>query len=43
MTPRTRVLVINSPQNPTGWIMPREQMEEVLDFARRHGLWILAG
>ena len=26
VTPRTRVLVINSPQNPTGWIMPREQM-----------------
>ena len=42
VTPRTRVLVINSPQNPTGWIMPREQMEEVLGFARRRGLWILA-
>ena len=41
-TPRTRVLVINSPQNPTGWIMPREQMEAVLEFARHHGLWILA-
>ncbi len=42
VTDRTRVLVVNSPQNPTGWIMPREQMEEVLDFARRRGLWILA-
>lgn len=42
VTARTRVLVVNSPQNPTGWIMPREQMEEVLDFARRRGLWILA-
>ena len=42
VTPRTRVLVINSPQNPTGWIMPRGQMEEVLDFARRRGVWILA-
>ena len=42
VTPRTRVLVINSPQNPTGWIMPREQMEAVLEFARHHGLWILA-
>ena len=42
VTPRTRVLVVNSPQNPTGWIMPREQMEAVLEFARRRGLWILA-
>ena len=42
VTPRTRVLVVNSPQNPTGWIMPRAQMEEVLAFARRRGLWILA-
>ena len=42
VTPRTRMLVVNSPQNPTGWIMPREQMEQVLAFARRRGLWILA-
>ena len=42
VTPRTKVLVINSPQNPTGWIMPREQMEDVLAFARGRGLWILA-
>ena len=42
VTPCTRVLVVNSPQNPTGWIMPREQMEAVLEFARHHGLWILA-
>ena len=42
VTPRTRVLVINSPQNPTGWIMPREQMEAVLAFARARGLWILS-
>ena len=41
VTPRTRVLVVNSPQNPTGWIMPREQMEQVLEFARHRGLWIL--
>ena len=42
VTPLTKVLVINSPQNPTGWIMPREQMEDVLAFARGRGLWILA-
>ena len=41
VTPRTRVLVVNSPHNPTGWIMSREEMVAVLEFARRHGLWIL--
>ena len=42
VTPRTRMLVLNSPHNPTGWIMPREQMQQLLEFARERGLWILA-
>lgn len=42
VTPRTRVIAINSPSNPTGWIMPREQMQKVLDFARSHGIWIVS-
>jgi aspartate/methionine/tyrosine aminotransferase len=42
VTPRTRVIVVNSPSNPTGWIMPREQMEALRDLARARGLWILS-
>ncbi len=42
VTPRTRVIAINSPSNPTGWIMPREQMKAVLDFARSRGIWIVS-
>jgi aspartate/methionine/tyrosine aminotransferase len=42
VTPRTRVIAINSPSNPTGWIMPREQMAAVLDFARARGIWIVS-
>ncbi|UIJ91613.1 aminotransferase class I/II-fold pyridoxal phosphate-dependent enzyme [Sinorhizobium meliloti] len=34
VTPKTRVIAINSPSNPTGWIMPREQMVAIRDFAR---------
>ena len=42
ITDRTRVIVVNSPSNPTGWIMPLEQMEAVRDLARARGLWILS-
>ncbi len=42
ITERTRVIVVNSPSNPTGWIMPLEQMEALRDLARARGLWILS-
>lgn len=42
VTPRTRALVVNSPSNPTGWTATREEIEDLLGFARRHGLWIIA-
>ena len=41
VTPRTRALVVNSPHNPTGWIMTRDEMSAVLGYAREHGLWIV--
>ena len=40
--PRTRALFINSPGNPTGWVMEPEDMVRVLAFARARGLWIIA-
>ncbi|HEX5078715.1 MAG TPA: pyridoxal phosphate-dependent aminotransferase [Geminicoccaceae bacterium] len=39
---RTRVIFLNSPNNPTGWLMSAEQQNEVLDFARRRGIWIVS-
>lgn len=42
VTPRTKVIAINSPSNPTGWIMPRHEMQQLLDFARSRGLWIIS-
>jgi aspartate/methionine/tyrosine aminotransferase len=41
-TPRTRAIFINSPSNPTGWTATREELVEILAFARKHGLWIVA-
>ncbi|MCK0207314.1 pyridoxal phosphate-dependent aminotransferase [Starkeya koreensis] len=42
VTPRTRVIFINSPANPTGFVAPLDTLRGVLDIARRHGLWIVA-
>ena len=37
-----RVILLNSPNNPTGWTMPAEQQQAVLAFARERGIWIVA-
>ena len=42
VTPRTRLLVYTSPSNPLGWVATEEEQQRLLDFARRHDLWLLA-
>jgi aspartate/methionine/tyrosine aminotransferase len=42
VTPRTRLLLYTSPSNPLGWVASDEEQQRLLDFARRHGLWLLA-
>jgi aspartate aminotransferase len=42
VTPRTRMIIVNSPSNPLGAVFPREVLEQLLAFARRHDLWILS-
>jgi aspartate/methionine/tyrosine aminotransferase len=42
LTPGTRAVLINSPNNPTGWVITREQQEIILAHCRRHGIWILS-
>ncbi len=39
---RTRALFIASPGNPTGWMMEREDQQQVLDFCRQKGIWWVA-
>ncbi|MCT8177810.1 pyridoxal phosphate-dependent aminotransferase [Variovorax sp. CY25R-8] len=38
----TRLLIVNAPNNPTGWTMTREEQQAVLDHCRETGTWILA-
>ena len=42
LTPRTRLLLYTSPSNPLGWVATDEEQRRLLDFSRRHGLWLLA-
>jgi len=42
ITPRTRLLIYTSPSNPLGWVATVEEQQQLLDFARRHNLWLLA-
>lgn len=42
LTPATKMLLLNSPNNPTGWVMTKEQQRVVLEHCRRRGIWIVA-
>ena len=42
VTPRTKLLVVNAPNNPTGWTLAREEQQAILEHCRRTGTWILA-
>lgn len=42
VTPRTKILLLNSPGNPSGRVLPRSQMEEIAKFVARHDLFVLS-
>lgn len=42
VTSKTRLLIINAPNNPTGWTLTRAEQEVILAHCRRTGTWILA-
>lgn len=42
ITPRTRVIFLNTPHNPTGAVLTRDELRAIGEVARRHDLWILS-
>jgi aspartate/methionine/tyrosine aminotransferase len=42
VTSATRLLIVNSPNNPTGWTLSRAEQEVLLAHCRKTGTWILA-
>ena len=42
VTAQTKLLIINAPNNPTGWTLTREEQQQILAHCRRTGTWVLA-
>ncbi len=42
VTSKTAVLLVNAPNNPSGWTLSRAQQQAILDHCRRTGTWIVA-
>lgn len=42
ISPKTSVVIINSPQNPTGGIIPKRDLEELAELAVKHNFWVLS-
>jgi aspartate/methionine/tyrosine aminotransferase len=42
LTPGTRAVMINSPNNPTGWTLRADEQRTILAHCRKHGIWIIA-
>jgi aspartate aminotransferase len=42
VTPRARMLLYTSPSNPLGWVATVDEQRRLLEFARRHNLWLVA-
>jgi aspartate/methionine/tyrosine aminotransferase len=42
LTPRTRVIVLNYPSNPTGAYLTRDYLQRLQDLAEKHNLWIVS-
>ncbi len=42
VTPRTRMLIVNSPNNPTGAVLPNDEYQRILEVCQRRNIWLLA-
>ncbi len=42
ITPRTKAIFLNTPHNPTGAVLSKETLLEILAIAEAHGLWIIS-
>jgi aspartate aminotransferase len=42
ISPRTRLVLLNSPSNPLGWVVDVGEQGRLLEFCRERGLWLVA-
>jgi len=41
ITSRTRIVIANSPSNPTGGVIPASELRKILEVCQRHGVWLM--
>ncbi|MGH9688546.1 MAG: aminotransferase class I/II-fold pyridoxal phosphate-dependent enzyme, partial [Candidatus Acidiferrales bacterium] len=41
-TPKTRMVIVNSPSNPSGAVIPRDEFEKILALCQRKGVWLMS-
>ena len=42
ITPKTKLIILNSPQNPTGGMLTNQDIENIAALAKKHDLWVLS-
>jgi aspartate aminotransferase len=42
ITPKTRIVFVNSPSNPSGAVIPSDEFAKILDVCKRQGVWLLS-
>ncbi|MCX7846507.1 MAG: pyridoxal phosphate-dependent aminotransferase [bacterium] len=42
LSPRTKMLIVNSPANPTGAVIPGDELRAIGEICNRHGIWVLS-
>jgi aspartate aminotransferase len=41
ITPKTKLLILNSPSNPTGGVVPPDEYKKILEVCRKHNVWVM--
>lgn len=41
ITPKTRLLILNSPSNPAGGVVPPDEFERILAICKKHNVWLM--
>ncbi|MBF0387328.1 MAG: pyridoxal phosphate-dependent aminotransferase [Candidatus Omnitrophica bacterium] len=42
ITPRTKILILNSPSNPTGMVYSRKELQQIADICVNHGIYVIS-
>ncbi|HSQ88607.1 aminotransferase class I/II-fold pyridoxal phosphate-dependent enzyme, partial [Romboutsia sp.] len=42
ITPKTKIIIINNPSNPTGSVYTKEELSEIVDICSKHNIYILS-